>query len=92
VYGDRSVSPLDSSGRREENMERSWFETIQLLGLDVMSAIALAMLVLDGLIDAIAYGAKAVGRRAAPRKVEAKARAVDPTPDAWPPEEWRPSH
>jgi hypothetical protein len=73
-------------------MERSWFETIQLLGLDVMTAIALTMLVLDWIIDAVAHVANVMGRRAAPGAAKAKTHVVDLTAEAWPPEAWRSSH
>lgn len=73
-------------------MERGWFETIQVLGLDVMGSIALAMLVLDGLIEAVALVAKAITRRAAPGRVETRTHAAAQASDAWPPKEWRPSH
>ena len=66
-------------------MERSWLETVQLLGLDVMTAVVLAMLLADAAGRLLAGIGRAVLRR---RRPAAEADAHDP----WPTQEWRPSH
>lgn len=73
-------------------MERGWLETIQLLGLDVMGAVALLMLLLAGLSDLAISAARFLSRRLASRTVRGSARVLEPKDDAWPPKEWRPSH
>jgi hypothetical protein len=73
-------------------MERSWFETIQLLGLDLMGASALLMLLLARLTDAVISAARLVSRRFAPSADRGSVRVAEPMNDAWPPKEWRPSH
>jgi len=73
-------------------MERGWFETIQLLGLDVQVIIVLLMLALDRM----AALSRALGRVIAGRTGSAKGRpaagAVVESSDGWPPKEWRTSH
>jgi Na+-transporting methylmalonyl-CoA/oxaloacetate decarboxylase gamma subunit len=73
-------------------MERSWFETIQLLGLDVMGVVALVMLLLAQLVDAAAFVGRLVSRRLTSRARRAPAAVVESTTETWPPKEWRPSH
>ncbi len=73
-------------------MERGWIETIQLLGLDVMGTVAVLMLLLAGLGDLARFAAHAVSRRLASRAERGPARPAEPKNDAWPPEQWRPSH
>jgi len=73
-------------------MERGWFETIQLLGLDVMGAVALLMLLLAGLSDLAISAARFLSRRLASGTVRGSARALERKDDPWPPKEWRPSH
>jgi hypothetical protein len=60
-----------------------------LLGLDVMTAVALAMVLADAVGRLLAGIGRAVLRR--------QRRLARPAPDAeahdpWPPQEWRPSH
>jgi hypothetical protein len=83
---------LGGSHHQEDFMERGWIETIQLLGLDVMGGVALLMLLLAGLGDLARFAAHSVSRRLASRAQLGAARAVEPKNDAWPPEQWRPSH
>lgn len=84
--------PFDLDGPREENMERGWLETIQLLGLDVMVVAVLSMLVLDRLLAVSKSLAGSIRSRASSGKRPAAVRAPAPPVDAWPPKEWRPSH
>lgn len=69
-------------------MERTWLETIQLLGLDVQLGLVLAALAVAGVVTvakAVVHWLARLGRRGA--------RPAPTTPiDAWPPQEWRPSH
>jgi hypothetical protein len=74
-------------------MERSWLETMQLLGLDVVLAASLALVAADwvarrfvrkGVQEALARTRKAVAPASYP-----VAPAAGP---AWPPGPWRTSH
>ena len=69
-------------------MERTWLETIQLLGLDVQLGLVLAALAAAGAVNlakAAVHRLAGLGRR--------KTRLEPTTPiDAWPPQEWRHSH
>jgi hypothetical protein len=76
----------------EEVMERSWFETIQLLGLDVEVVIVLLMLALDRAATLARALAGAVAGRSGSARGRPAARTVAESSDAWPPKEWRPSH
>ena len=70
-------------------MERSWLDTVQLLGLDVMTAVVLAMVLADAVGRLLAGIGRALLRRRHPAaRPAAEADAHDP----WPPQEWRPSH
>ena len=70
-------------------MERTWLETVQLLGLDVVSAVVLAMVLADAVGRLMAGLGRAVqGRRRRSARLPAETEAHDP----WPPQEWRPSH
>jgi hypothetical protein len=73
-------------------MERSWLETVQLLGLDVMVVTVLSMLVLDRLLAVSRSLAGSIRRRASSGRRPVAVRAPSPPADAWPPKEWRPSH
>ena len=70
-------------------MELSWLETVQLLGLDVMAAVVLAMVLADAVGRLLAgIGRALLRRRHRSGRPAAEADAHDP----WPPQEWRPSH
>jgi hypothetical protein len=70
-------------------MERSWLETVQLLGLDVMTAVVLAMVLADAVGRLLAgLGRAVLGRRRRSARAATETEAHDP----WPPQEWRPSH
>ena len=76
-------------------MERTWLETVQLLGLDVELVLVLMMLVLDQAVKRAGRLRGALGRRAG-----SKVRPAQPggeslpgvAADPWSPQEWRPSH
>jgi hypothetical protein len=69
-------------------MERTWLETIQLLGLDLQVGVVLAALAVAGIVNL----AKTLIHRLA-RLGGRKARLAPTSPiDAWPPQEWRHSH
>ena len=70
-------------------MERSWLETVQLLGLDVMTAVVLAMLLADAAGRLLAGIGRAAFRR---RRPAARPAAEADAHDPWPTQEWRPSH
>lgn len=66
-------------------MERTWLETIQLLGLDLQVLIILLLLAGAGLLNLT----KSLGRRLGQRRLH----AVPTRPlDAWPSQDWGPSH
>jgi len=68
-------------------MERTWLETIQLLGLDFQVGLILLMLLGVGLTDLAKAVVHGLGRRFRRR------RAAPTRPlDAWPSQEWGPSH
>ena len=69
-------------------MERTWLETIQLLGLDFQVATILLMLVGIGLTDLFKTAVHGLGRRFRRRRRTAPTRPLD----AWPSQEWGPSH
>jgi hypothetical protein len=67
-------------------MERTWLETIQLLGLDIEVGLILLMLVGIGLSDLFRTAVHGPGQRLRRR------RAAPTRPlDAWPSQEWGPS-
>ena len=70
-------------------MERSWLETVQLLGLDVMTAVVLAMVLADAVGRLLAGVGRAIVRR---KRRLARLAAGTEAHDPWPPQEWRPSH
>ena len=70
-------------------MERSWLDTVQLLGLDVMTAVVLAMVLADAVGRLLAGIGRAVLRR---QRRSARLAADAEAHDPWPPQEWRPSH
>lgn len=65
-------------------MERTWLEAIQLVGLDLQVAVILLWLAGAGLLRLV----KALGRRLGRRPRIAPTRPID----AWPSQEWGPSH
>ncbi len=68
-------------------MERTWLETIQLLGLDLQVAVILVTLVGVGLTDLVKTAVQGLSQRFRRR------RAAPTRPlDAWPSQEWGPSH
>jgi hypothetical protein len=77
-------------------MERSWIDTIQMLGFDVQLAIVAVMWALIAATDLLRSAQASVLRRlgsgtATPRlRPPAYVPPVDSDP--WPPQEWRPSH
>ena len=70
-------------------MELSWLETVQLLGLDVMTAVVLAMVLADAVGRLLAGVGRAIVRR---KRRLARLAAETEAQDPWPPQEWRPSH
>jgi hypothetical protein len=70
-------------------MELSWLETVQLLGLDVMAAVVLAMVLADAVGRLLAGIGRAVLRR---QRRSARLASDAEAHDPWPPQEWRPSH
>jgi hypothetical protein len=69
-------------------MERTWLETVQFLGLDLMVAAIVLMLVVAGLTTLARAVLRSVRRRA-----DRRPRAIPTRPlDAWPSQEWGPSH
>lgn len=68
-------------------MERTWLETIQLLGLDLQVASILLMLAGAGLLNLAKAVIHGLGRRFRRRRI-APTRPLD----AWPSQEWGPSH
>jgi hypothetical protein len=69
-------------------MERTWLETIQLLGLDLEVALILLMLLGIALADMSRSAVQGLGRRFRRRPRTAPTRPQD----AWPSQEWGPSH
>jgi hypothetical protein len=68
-------------------MERTWMETVQLLGLDLQVAIILLMLLVAELTDLAKMAVRGLRQRFGRR------RAAPTRPlDAWPSQEWGPSH
>jgi hypothetical protein len=77
-------------------MERSWMDTIQLLGLDVQLAIVAVMWVLIAATDLLRSAQASMLRRLGSGTATPRRRALAYVPpvdsDPWPPQEWRPSH
>ena len=69
-------------------MERTWLETIQLLGLDIEVGLILLMLVGIGLADWFKTAVHGLRERFGRRRRAAPTRPLD----AWPSQEWGPSH
>jgi hypothetical protein len=69
-------------------MERTWLETIQLLGLDLQVAATLLALAVAGLVNL----AKAASRRMGQWFGRGRSTAPSRPLDAWPSQEWGPSH
>jgi hypothetical protein len=74
-------------------MERGWIETIQLLGLDVVLVVTLALLAVDRVAHRLA-GRGADEKTARTRDIPTSAHhPVEPPAGlAWPPGPWRTSH
>jgi hypothetical protein len=71
-------------------MDRTWLETIQLLGLDVELAVIVMMLVGIGLAD---LARAALRRSRHGQDVGLGTRTAPTRPlDAWPSQGWGPSH
>jgi len=76
-------------------MERSWLETVQLLGLDVELVLVLVMLVLDQAVKRAGRLRGALGKRAGSKAPSAHlvgGSLPEVAADPWSPQEWRPSH
>jgi hypothetical protein len=69
-------------------MERTWLDTIQLLGLDVEVGLILLMLLGIGLAGLFRTAIRGLGQRFRRRRRTAPTRPLD----AWPSQEWGPSH
>jgi len=69
-------------------MERTWLDTIQLLGLDVELLVVVLMLVGIGLTDLAKVAQRKLGAGARRRLRAAPNRPLD----AWPSQEWGPTH
>ena len=69
-------------------MERTWMETVQLLGLDLQVAAVLLMLLVAGLTDLAKMAVRGLRQRFGRRRRTAPTRPLD----AWPSQEWGPSH
>ena len=69
-------------------MERTWLDTIQLLGLDVEVGLVLLMLLGIGLAGLFETAIRGLGQRFRRRRRTAPTRPLD----AWPSQEWGPSH
>lgn len=69
-------------------MERTWLETIQLLGLDLEVGLILLMLTGIGLADSFKTAVHGLGQRLRRRRRTAPTRPID----AWPSQDWGPSH
>ena len=69
-------------------MERTWLETIQLLGLDMEIGLILLMMLGIGLADLSKSAFRDFGQRFRRRRRTAPTRPLD----AWPTQEWGPSH
>jgi len=69
-------------------MERTWLETIQLLGLDLEVGLILLMLMGIVLTDLSKAAFRSLGQKFRGRRRTAATRPLD----AWPSQEWGPSH
>jgi hypothetical protein len=72
-------------------MERSWLETVQILGLDWMLALVLLGLALDAAYAGLVRLGHVMRRTRQDRRV-APTPASELSHSPWPPQEWRPSH
>jgi hypothetical protein len=74
-------------------MERGWIETIQLLGLDVVLAVTLALAAAGWVAGRLAERGAPESSARKPGSVAAVARPAGLTDaSAWPPGPWRTSH
>jgi hypothetical protein len=69
-------------------MTRSWLETIQLLGLDVVLGVILATLAVEG----ASWGLSRLGQALDRARRDRKRPEPESSQSPWPPQEWRPSH
>ena len=69
-------------------MERTWMETVQLLGLDLQVAAILLMLLVAGLTELAQRAVRDLRQRFGRRRRAALTRPLD----AWQSQEWGPSH
>ena len=69
-------------------MQRTWLETVQLLGLDIELVLILLMLVGIGLASLSKSAVHGLGQLFRRRRRAAPTRPLD----AWPSQEWGPSH
>jgi hypothetical protein len=75
------------------DMERGWLETIQLLGLDVVLAVTLALAALDWVAHRLARRAAHERPARTPSAAMTAHHPVEPPAGlAWPPGPWRTSH
>ncbi len=72
-------------------MERTWWEAIQLLGLDVQVAFVFGLITLEGLGQVAADAWRAIREFVADLPIGRNASAGDDAGDPWAPPEWRPS-
>jgi hypothetical protein len=74
-------------------MERGWLETIQLLGLDVVLAVTLALAAFDWVVRGFARrGSQARPPQTRNTETMAHNPVEPPAGLAWPPGPWRTSH
>jgi hypothetical protein len=72
-------------------MERGWFETIQLLGLDLQVAYVMLLLLLERLVALGGWLRRLLRARAAAAARLRAAAAVEQLPALWSLQEWGPS-
>jgi hypothetical protein len=72
-------------------MERTWWEAIQLLGLDVQLAFVFGMITLEGLAQVAADAWRAIREFVADLRFRRNASVDDDAGDPWSTPEWRPS-
>jgi hypothetical protein len=72
-------------------MERTWWEAVQLLGLDVQLAFVFGLITLEGLAQVAADAWRAIREFVADLRLGRNGSVGDDTGDPWAPPEWRPS-
>jgi len=73
-------------------MERSWLETIHILGLDLQVAYVMLLLLFERLAACGGWLAQLVRTRAAAAARRREIAMIEQVPAPWPPQEWGPSH